>query len=118
MSNIEIITLLKEYFKEILSVLGGVGMFFIGKRSRKLAEQQTSGQIVGGELENVEAALKIYRGMLEDLHLKLMEAEKAYTLLEERFQVAMKRNKDYESEVSRLTKQNDYLTDELNNCRK
>lgn len=118
MNNFELVALMKEYFKEILSVLGAVGMFFLGKRKRNQTHKEKDVQILGGELENVEAALKIYRGMLEDLHTKLTEAEKAYTLLEGRFQIAIKRNKDFENQVNMLTSENKYLLDKINKLSK
>jgi ribosomal protein L16 Arg81 hydroxylase len=118
MNNFEFWIFLKGYFKEILSVLGGVGMFFLGKKARKQTLKEKDAQITSTELENVEAALKIYRVMLDDLQVKLTEAQKAYSLLESRFQVAIKKNKEYESEVNRLTTENDYLTDKLHNYAK
>ena len=117
MNNIEIFTLLKTYFKEILSVLGGIGMFFIGKRARKIREKKEVTEVTAGELENVEAALKIYRVMLDDLQVKLTEAQKAYTLLEERFQVSLKKNQDFKHKISTLETENQYLTDRLKNCK-
>lgn len=118
MNNVEILVLFKEYFREILSVLGGIGMFFLGKKKRKQDSKETDANITNRELENVEAALKIYRVMLDDLQIKLTEAQKAYSLLEDRFSQAAKRNKDYESEVTKLYIENKDLKNRLINCGK
>ena len=118
MNNFEIFTLIKEYFKEILSVLGGIGMFFLGKKQRANTIKQQSVNITSSELENVEAALKIYRTMLEDLQIKLTEAQDAYNLLAGRFHEALQKNKDYESQVKKLSIENTYLNDRLKDCKK
>ena len=93
-------------------------MFFLGKKQRKQNIQEKEAQITTLELENVEAALKIYRVMLDDLQIKLTEAQKAYTLLETRFQTAIDRNNELDNKVTKLETENSYLTDKLNNCGK
>jgi chromosome segregation ATPase len=112
----ETFLLLKEHFREIISILGGIGMFFLGKKKRKQAEKSQNVSITGGELDNVEAALKIYRVMLDDLQTKLTEAQLAYTSLEERFQEAAAKNKKYEENILILEEDNEYLKQRLDKC--
>ena len=90
-------------------MLGAIAMFFLGKRKRKQSYKAQEVDIISGELDNVEAALKIYRVMLDDVQIKLAEAQKAYVLLEKRFQVAIQRNVE-------LEKENSYLAEELKKC--
>ena len=118
MNNVEFFVVLKQHFKELISILGGIGMFFLGKKARKQSLKVTDVEITTGELDNVESALKIYRVMLDDLQVKLTEAQKAYVLLEKRFQVAALKNKQYEIEVENLKTENVYLTKRLTNCEK
>lgn len=112
----EFIFLLRDYFKEILSVAGAIGMFFLGKKKRKQDVKSQNVSIIGGELDNVEAALKIYRVMLDDLQAKLTEAQSAYVLLEQRFQVASGKNKEFKEKISMLEAENSYLSNKLTNC--
>jgi hypothetical protein len=89
MSNIDILGILKDNFKDLLYILGAIGTFLVGRRLRGLNEQKTEVSIQTSELDNVEAALKIYRTMLSDLQVKVKEAEEAYTILESRYQKSL-----------------------------
>ena len=87
--SIDMLTFLKDNFKDVLYIIGAIMTFFIGKKVRKLGIKQTETTVQAGELENVEAALKIYRTMLTDLGEKLKEAEAAYNIIEQRYHKAM-----------------------------
>ena len=95
----------------IVALIHNRGLVFI--KDKKIEVETTT-----AELENVEAALRIYRGMLSDLQVKIDEAEKAYSLLEDRFHKAVKSNKTHEATIKGLKTENKILREELNKFKK
>lgn len=114
----DFVFILKEYFREILSVIGAISMFFIGKKKRTQIDKEQNVNIVSGELDNVETALKIYRVTLDDLQSRLTEAQTAYIFLEKRFQRAVVENKKFKEEINTLEEQNKLLSNKLINYEK
>ena len=102
MQNLELWSFLKSYFKEIIGILTAIFMFFLGKRKREQNTKLTEVEITGNELYNVETALKIYKVMLDDLQIKLTEAQRAYGLLTEKFKEALDTKNACEKELARL----------------
>lgn len=94
-----------DYIRDILYVSGAIATFFVGKRVRTLNAKKQEVDIERSELDNVEAALKIYRTMLNDLQTKLKEAEEAYGMLEARFTAAIEKNQVLIAENEQLKRQ-------------
>lgn len=106
----DIIGFLKENFKDLLYILGAIASFFVGTRLRKLNVKKEEVNVQAGELENVEAALKIYRLMLTDLQEKLAKAEEAYLVIEERLHKSIENNKALYDENKKLKAKLDEVT--------
>lgn len=105
--NLDILGFLKDNFKDFLYIIGAVVSFFVGKRLRKLNVQKEEVSVQAGELDNVEAALKIYRTMLNDLQARLKEAEAAADMIEKRYHKAVE-------EKEQLLEENKQLKQQLN----
>lgn len=106
----DIIEIFRTHFKDLLYILGAVISFFVGTRLRKLNVQKEEVSLQAGELENVEAALKIYRTMLSDLREKLKEAEAAADMIERRYRLAIEDNEALVDENKQLKHQLDEIT--------
>jgi len=101
---------LRDHFKDALYIGGAVVSFFVGTKLRKLNVKKEEVNVQTSELENVEAALKIYRLMLTDLQEKLKKAEEAYMVIEERLHASIENNKTLSDENKKLKSQLNEIT--------
>lgn len=93
MNSFNLIEFILNNFKDILYMTGVIASFFVGRKTKKANEKKAVAQAQSIELDNVEAALKIYRTMLEDMKHKLEEAEAAYSIIEARYHSAIESKK-------------------------
>ena len=105
-----VLELLQQHLKDLLYISGAVLSFFAGSKLRKVNLDKEAVYITHGELENVEAALKIYRLMLTDLQVQLKKAEEAYLVIEQRLHKSLEIRKA-------LTEENIKLKIELDEIR-
>ena len=98
-------------FKDLLYIVGAIISFLVGKQVRRLNIKKQTSDIQSAELDNVEAALKIYRTMLNDLQEKLKEVELAADLIEKRYHKTVEEKQALIEENIRLKQQiHDYKT--------
>jgi len=109
----DLIAFLKENLKDVAYIVGAIATFIFGTKYRKLTNAKAATDVQGGELDNVEAALKIYRVMLDDLQKKLTEAEKAYDVLAQRFHTTLDKKNQLEADNKLLRIENELLKDEI-----
>jgi chromosome segregation ATPase len=113
---VTIVSIIKPYAGEIILSLGSVAAYILGRRKRNLEEAQDSNKVKGGELDNVQGALVIYRGMLADIKTKLDDLNGAYNALEIKLEFEMEKVKAYETKIRNLDKENKELMLLINSC--
>lgn len=109
MTSLSIQDFFVNNFKDIAYLVGAVVTFFLGRKIRVLNVKKEEASVQTTELDNVEAALKIYRVMLSDLQQKLTEAEQAYQVLEQRFQSSLEEKRALEEENIKLKQELDEI---------
>lgn len=97
-----ITSLLQENFKDIIYIGGAIASFFVGSKLRRINIEKEAVVVQATELENVEAALKIYRLMLTDLQDNLKKAEAAYLSIEEKLHKSLEVRKALFDENQKL----------------
>jgi cell shape-determining protein MreC len=107
---------LKPYIGEIILSIGTVVAYLFGKKKRILSDAQDINKVKGGELDNVQGALGIYRAMLDDIKVKLEDLNHAYHALEIKLEFEMEKVKAYESKIKSLDKENRELILLINSC--
>ena len=112
----QLLILLRDYWSEISLSFGAVATYFLGRNKRKQESEVGENEIVKGELENVDGALKIYRRMLDDLGHDLEKLNEAYNELYTKFTVATDKIQLYEKKIKSLSFENKMLMKQINTC--
>lgn len=115
--------LIKPYLGEIIGVIGMIITYFIGNRTRKIADLKSTEEITSVKLDNVEHGLEIYKQIMVTLEEnlkqalnKLDDAQSNYETLKNQLTVIEEEKRKCDKEKAVLKQENLDFYRKLNTC--